>query len=157
MKKILILLAVAVLFVPGCESFWGKGGQSQTSNTRTETPNTMFYTFPDIPVPKELSFERDRSFIYETAGLKTGVLVLTGNVDLSSLENYFKVNMVKSGWKYLNSYKYGSVILNFLKEDRASTIRITRETFTTQSEIWVGPIEKGSSPPMTTPKTYDLR
>ena len=64
-----------------------------------------------------------------------------------SLENYFKVNMVKNGWRFVNSYKYGTTILNFIKEDRASNIRATRETFTTQVEIWVGPVDRAAPAP----------
>ena len=51
--------------------------------------------------------------------------------------------MAKNGWRFVNSYKYDNVILNFLKEDKASNIRITRDAFSTEVEIWVGPVDKG--------------
>ncbi len=149
MNKGIAIIAVLFLLVTGCSYFRGSTGtgpSDQGSRSRIESPNAVFHTFPDIPIPKELKLVTDRSFIYETPGMKVGVLLLSGNVDVSSLENYFKVSMVKNGWRFVNSYKYGDTILNFVKEERASNIRIGREAFTTQVEIWVGPTEKGGSP-----------
>ena len=72
--------------------------------------------------------------------MPAGALVLSGNVDVGNLDNYFKINMAKNGWRFMNSCKYGSLILNFIKEDRTSNIRATREAFTTQVEMWIGPV-----------------
>ncbi len=144
MKKWVVVLAAALLFMGGCATSRQVTVQEQKGTSKNEVSNTVFYTFPDIPVPKELDFQREKSFIYETPNVKAGVLVLTGNVDVGSLETYFKVNMVKNGWRFVNSYKYGDMILNFIKEDRASNIRTKRETFTTQVEIWVGPVDRAA-------------
>ncbi len=143
MKKWMVVLAGALLFVGGCATSH-KSVVQETGGSQNEAANAVFYTFPDIPVPKELSFQRGKSFIYETPNVKAGVLVLTGNVDVGDLENYFKINMVRNGWRFLNSYKYGDMILNFTKEDRTSNIRATREAFTTQVEIWVGPVDRSA-------------
>ena len=93
-------------------------------------------------MPRELNLLREKSFVYETPSVKAGVLVLSGNVDVPSLETYFRTNMAKNGWRLINSYKYGDMILNFMKEDRASNIRTSRDAFTTQVEIWVGPVDR---------------
>lgn len=146
MLKGMIALVGLLFFVGGCAYFQKSGTSDQSAKQRTETPNVVFYTFPDIPVPKELTLVREKSFIYETPSVKAGVLLLTGNVDIASLEGYFKTNMAKNGWRFVNSYKYNDVILNFLKEDKASNIRATRDTFTTQVEIWVGPVDKSGQP-----------
>jgi hypothetical protein len=55
--------------------------------------------------------------------------------------------MVKNGWRFVNSYQYKDLILNFVKEDKSSNIRATREAFTTQVEIWVGPLDKTDRQP----------
>jgi len=146
MKKWMIVLTAALVFIVGCATSRQATVQEQKAASQHEVSNTAFYTFPDIPVPKELTFQRERSFIYETPSVKAGVLVLSGNIDIGSLENYFKINMVKNGWRFTNSYKYGDLILNFVKEDRASSIRATKESFSTQVEIWVGPVDKAAPP-----------
>jgi PBP1b-binding outer membrane lipoprotein LpoB len=150
MKKGMVVLIAWLLFMGGCAAPRHAVVEEQTAQTATpqdEGSNMIFYTFPDIPVPKELTLQRGKSFIYETPNVKAGVLVLSGNVDIDSLENYFKVNMVKNGWRFVNSYKYGTTILNFIKEDRASNIRATKESFTTRVEIWVGPVDKAAPAP----------
>jgi hypothetical protein len=146
MMKGTVTLLAFLLFASGCAYFQKSSTPDQAAKPKTETPNVVFYTFPDIPVPKELALVRERSFIYETPSVKAGVLVLTGNVEMPSLESYFRANMAKNGWRFLNSYKYNDMILNFLKDDKASTIRATRDTFTTQVEIWVGPVERNGQP-----------
>ena len=146
MRKGTLVLAAMLLFVLGCAARQ-PAGQDPSSVVKGEAPNVVFYTFPDIPVPKELDLQREKSFIYETPTVKAGVLVLSGNIDVASLETYFKVNMAKNGWRFINSYKYRDVILNFMKDDRASNIRMSRDAFTTQVEIWVGPVDRAPQAP----------
>ena len=143
MKKCALLILLVLLLATGC-STWNKltGQEEQQSTSKGEAPNVSYYSFPDIPMPKELELVRDKSFVYETANLRTGVLVLKGNIDIDSLEQYFKTNMAKNGWKFMNGFKYATVILNYTKEDKAAHIRISRETWSTWVEVWVGPLDK---------------
>jgi len=150
MKRHAVLVLAVLLLLAGC-STWNKlTGQEEQPATKSEAPNVTYYTFPDIPVPKELELVRDKSFVYETANVRTGLLVLKGNVDINSLEQYFRTNMAKNGWNFLNGFKYATVILNYTKESKAAHIRISRESFSTWVEIWVGPLDKpmgmGASP-----------
>ena len=143
MKKWAVLVLVVLLLATGC-STWNRltGQEEQQPLSKTEAPNVAYYSFPDIPVPKELDLVRDKSFVYETSNVRTGLLVLKGNVDINSLEQYFRTNMAKNGWRFINGFKYATVILNYMKEDRAAHIRISRETWSTWVEIWVGPLDK---------------
>jgi len=143
MKKWAVLVLVVLLLATGC-STWNRltGQEEQQPLSKTDAPNVAYYSFPDIPVPKELELVRDKSFVYETANVRTGLLVLKGNVDINSLEQYFRTNMAKNGWRFINGFKYATVILNYMKEDRAAHIRISRETWSTWVEIWVGPLDK---------------
>ncbi|HVN22372.1 MAG TPA: hypothetical protein VMT71_00270 [Syntrophorhabdales bacterium] len=151
MKKCAVLI-LAVLLLAGCASTWNKitGQEDKQSMPKNEAPNVTYYSFPDIPIPTELELVRDKSFVYETSNLKTGVLVLKGNLDINSLEQYFKTNMAKNNWKFMNGFKYATVILNYTKDDKAAHIRISRETWSTYVEVWVGPLDK---PMMMSPTT----
>ena len=146
MRTLTIILCLALIgTLSGCALF-----QPQKSNVdsnlqpRQEGPNQVFYGFPDIPIPNEVSMVNDRSFVYETSGLKSGVLSFTGNVDVQSLENYFKVNMPKNGWRYLNSFRYKDILMNYIKDDRTCTIKISRGVMLSDLELWVGQIDKSS-------------
>lgn len=142
MKKWAVLVLVVLLLVTGCATSKPPSGQEEQPAPKGEAPNVAYYTFPDIPVPKELELIRDRSFVYETPNLRTGVLVLSGNVDTDSLEQYFRTNMAKNGWRFISNFKYATVILNYMKDDKAALIRISRENLSTWVEIWVGPLDK---------------
>lgn len=146
MTKGLVLLTAAValcVFASGCSTFKQWTGQQEVQKPKEEGPNQVFYGFPDIPAPKEMTLARDKTFIYEAPNIKAGVLVLTGNVEMPSLENYFRIFMPKNGWRFVNSYKYGDTIMNFTKEDRSAIVRIfSTPLFSTQAEIWVGPLNR---------------
>lgn len=145
-KGLTVALAGLLFVTSGCTYFQklNKPAADQRPRFGTEAPNKVIYSFPDVPVPKELSLVRERSFIYETPSTKVGVLFLSGNVDVGSLENYFRVSMPKNGWRFVNSFKYGDTMLNFVKEERSTNLRIRRDAFTTEVEIWVGPIDRGA-------------
>ena len=151
MRKILVV-AIAVLLaasvLSGCSTFGTTSGKDDTSKPKTDLPNQAFYGFPDVPVPKELTFAPNKSFVYETQSMKVGVLVLSGNVELQSLEDYFKVNMPKNGWRFVNNFRFrGDIAMNFTKDDKTANIKMSRDSFTAEVEIWVGPaaaLDKGS-------------
>jgi hypothetical protein len=144
MKKIIILSCVMLLLCSGCTLFQKYNLSSGPSEPKQEGLNQVFYGFPDVPTPQELNLISDRSFVYETSALKTGVLFLSGNVEIQSLENYFKINMPKNGWRYVNNIRYRNIILNYVKDDKMCNIRISKDTFSADVEIWVGPVEKGT-------------
>lgn len=139
MKKGFVLFVMMLFIVSGCAYFNKGTAKEEPAPPKFEQLNQAYYGFPDVPVPKELRLINEKSFIYETTNLRAGVLVLRGNVDLQSLENYFKINMIKNGWKFVNSFKFKDVALNFTKEDKTCNIKMTKESFDAEVEIWVGP------------------
>ena len=143
MRPLALWAAAAVLFLSGCAAF---RQQEPTQQTDQVQANQTYYGFTDVSVPQELELVRDRTFVYEAGTLKAGVLVFKGNVELSSLESYFKANMARSGWRLINTFRYKDVALNFAKEDRTCNIKMSRSSFTTEVEIWVGPTGKETGP-----------
>lgn len=137
--SIFLMLSMLVLTLGACALSQTSSVKDGTIQSKEPIPNQTFYGFADIPVPRELNLDNQRSFIYETTTLRVGVIVLSGNVDMDSLETYFKVNMAKNGWRFVNSFKFKDIALNFIKDDRTCNIRMSRDSFTTEVEIWVGP------------------
>lgn len=142
MKKGLVLLILALFVFSGCALFNKSTKDSKESTQKSETINQVFYGFPDVPIPKELTYLSEKSFVFETPSVKAGIMVFEGNVDIQSLENYFRVYLPKNGWKFINSYRYKDVILNFIKEGKTCNIKMTRAPFNSEIEIWVGPADK---------------
>jgi hypothetical protein len=153
MRKATIMLLILAFAVAGC----GALRKQEPAQPQMEMLNQAFYGFPDVPVPKELEFVRDKSFIYETPGLKAGVLVFSGNVDMQSLADYFTANMTRNGWKAVNVFRHRDVLMNYTKDGRTCQIRMTRSTFNTEVEIWVGPAGKESPAGRDAPARTDGR
>ncbi|MCX7965179.1 MAG: hypothetical protein N2596_00940 [Syntrophorhabdaceae bacterium] len=145
MKKTWIFLFLALFIFSGCAWFNKTTPDGKKATQKSETVNQVFYGFPDVPVPKELNYLSEKSFVFETPNVKAGIMVFDGNVDMQSLENYFRIYLPKNGWKFVNSYRYKDVILNFVKEGKTCNIKMTRGAFNTEVEIWVGPADKTTS------------
>jgi len=147
MRKIVVVLCMVALFTSGCAYFQKPAKSSSPQPGQQDVLNQTFYGFPDVPVPSELKFVKEKSFIYETSNLRVGVMYLNGNVELQSLEDYFKINMIKNGWRFINSFKFKEVSMNFLKDDKTCNIKMVRDSFNAEVEIWVGPassLDKGA-------------
>lgn len=145
MRKIIALSLVMLLSLSACAYFQQNSAKSNaTPPPKDGVPNQVFYGFPDLPLPKELKYVSEKSFIYETPSFRAGVLFFSGNVDIQSLENYFKLNMAKNGWQHINSFRYKDTVLNYVKGDRTCNIKMSPGSFSSDIEIWIGPADKGS-------------
>jgi hypothetical protein len=78
--------------------------------------------FPDLLIPSELSWDREKSMIVRTDSFAGGVLHYAGRVDIASLADFFTNNMGKSGWKLAGSAKYRNILLAFIKPNKTCTI-----------------------------------
>jgi len=137
-----IILFLVALMLPG-----GLMAQKEeASSAPDKKARASYYDFEDILIPSELGLDKKNSFVYATSRSKVGILVFEGRVEPSSLATFFQNNMQKDGWSLLSSFKYRQYLLTFLKEDRACVITINEKSFTTTTEVRVGPIEQGSVP-----------
>ncbi len=146
MKKLIIICFVLSLICVGCAAFQQQPASDTPPPAKTQGFNQQFYGFPDVPVPKEVEIINERSFVYETSSFKAGVIIFSGNVDPASLETYFKINMPKNGWRYVNSFRYKDIVFNYVKDDKTCNIKISRGAFKTELEVWVGPADRGAKP-----------
>ena len=86
MRRFLILSA-AVVALAACAS----------------TPPKVQSEFEDIPVPKGLAADIDRSTIIESPTVKAARLFYKGRVEPSSLATAFRTTLEANGWKHLSS------------------------------------------------------
>ncbi len=99
----------------------------------------IYYDFGDVRVPEELKVDNKASFVYRSAGLSAGVLVLEGRVELNSLIAFFEAGMANDKWDLLSLFKSPRTMMLFKKEKRWCVINITETLSTTLVEIWVAP------------------
>lgn len=109
------------------------------NETKHSETTSYYYDFDDILVPRAMTLQNQKSFIFETPKVKGGLLTFTGRVDAMSLATFFVNNMLKDGWKLSSSLKFHRTVLVFNKPDKDCVITIKDGRFTTHLEILIAP------------------
>ncbi|PCI42524.1 MAG: hypothetical protein COB41_09660 [Proteobacteria bacterium] len=116
--------------------------QAQSSSKNTTPMIVMVPEFDDIPVPAKLSRDADRSFVYEAPGVTMGVIIYTGYVKGDSLAKFFRNEMPKYEWQFLNAFSEGDkYLISFIKSDKSCMISVEESTLSTRVTIKVGPTQ----------------
>jgi hypothetical protein len=114
--------------------------QSAGSIKNSDRSDSRYYDFEDVKIPNELKLDEKKSNVYKSPEVKSGFLKLDGYVEVKSLLNFFKTNMVKDGWKLKADFKRPpQIILLFEKKDKRSLFFIEDATMNTHVEIWMIP------------------
>ena len=87
MRRLLVLSAT-VLALTACAS---------------TPPRPQRSEFEDIPVPKGLAVDLDRSTIIESPNVKAARLFYKGRIEPDSLSVAFRTTLEANGWKHLSS------------------------------------------------------
>jgi len=148
-KRIRVLLGVVLhvlifVFISGCatQTLSEKVTpleESQQSKETEEASISLYYDFKDVPVPKELKLQKEKSFVFRTNEFSTGILTFSGRVEPDSLISYFIKKMPDDAWSFLSSLKSTKNILFFYKENRFCIITIISKAFSTDLEILITP------------------
>ncbi len=146
-KRILTVVGILIafsLFLFGCagSSVLNSTGPASHSTSPIKNENLpQYYDFGDVLVPAALKADDKSTYIVQTSGFATGILVLNGRVKRNSLISFFQTNMEKDNWKAISSFKSPrtSTFLLFKKTNRWCVISITERDFNTHVEIGVAP------------------
>lgn len=131
------IIAVLFLMFIGCTTLSENKGGPEYDDKGFAPPT--YFDFGDVRIPEELKVDKDSTFVYRTAGLSAGVLVLEGRVELYSLITFFENSMATDNWTFISSFKSPRTIMLFQKESRWCVINITEKLSNTLVEIWVSP------------------
>ena len=139
---ILVLLLTLCLGLGwmGCTSTLKRG--SEDPSKVQDMGVGKYYFFDDVLIPKELNYQPDESFVYETPEFKAGTLVFSKWwLDSATVADFFAYYMEKDNWKLLNSFRGSESILNFSKPEKTCTIKIVEKWYgSVEVEIRVGPL-----------------
>lgn len=141
---VLVGIGAAVLMGSGCAGtkMTSASGAPSVSAAPAEIENPpRYYDFTDILVPGDLKVEDKSTYVVQTAGFATGILVLEGRIKRNELISFFQTNMAKDNWKALSIFKSPrtSTFLLFKKTNRWCIISISPGDFYTRVEIGVSP------------------
>jgi hypothetical protein len=140
---------VTFSLMTGCSTI--SGNQTNSSQNKQQSadgdddPTTIYYDFDDVVVPRELKVRRDKTFIYESAGLKAGLLSLKGRVDTTSLIDFFEINMKKDNWRLVSLIKTPATLMLYHKNNRLCVIEVDEDNYNTYTRIWLAPVSSSMS------------
>ena len=82
----------------------------------------------------------DKTVIFGEGDRFTGVLYLVHDAPAEEIVEFYRVEMRDDGWMELAIVRSDFILMNFDKEDRFATIKVTRKVFdNSSSEVTIGP------------------
>ena len=85
--------------------------------------------FREVPIPRGLSYDGERSFIYERAGLEVGEAVYTTRHSVNDLVEFFVRECAAAGWSLANRVQGRGAELAFERSNRELRIVIRDRGF----------------------------
>ena len=96
--------------------------------------------FEDIPIPRGLTFQSDRSTIIESPTVKAARLVYRGRLELQSLAVAWRTTLEANGWRHVSStsvQEYG-ITQVYEKAGTSLAVRLWEGWIFTYAELTVG-------------------
>jgi hypothetical protein len=99
------------------------------SGCATTAPRPVRSEFEDIPVPKGLNFQPDRSIVIESPSVKAARLVYRGRIQPDSLASAMRTTLEANGWRAVSSTAGGGQVATQVFEKAGNSLQV---------QIWEG-------------------
>ncbi len=148
LSKYLLILLLA-LPLAGCATTGSSDSdlialeEEEAFNPPGLAPTTKKVRFADIAVPSGFKLIKDRSFVFQTEGVRVALLKYVGRAKTQNLLEFYKEQMPLYNWELLNVVEYGRIILNFERGKQSCIINIESRGIKKIVTISVAP--KGTS------------
>jgi len=130
-KRKWIGIIVCLALTVGCAGLSNKKSTSPTVSAK-EKRSIIQRLANDIPLYPKFEYQPDKSFFYESNGVKAGVMVFEGKAKVGELVKFYKNEMPAYGWNLESAYEYGkNALLDFETPEKNCQISIHEETFKT--------------------------
>lgn len=142
----LTLVAGALLLMAGCSVVKGTEtapAPGTAAAMARSDKGPVYYDFGDVLLPRELTINKEDSFVFSTPNMTAGVLSLSGRVEVNSLITFFENKMPADGWHMISAFKAPHTMMLFKKQTRWCVISITEGQLSTTAQIWVSPTIEG--------------
>ena len=124
-------LTMILMVLAACQSI--DKGDTKKVEAQKRLPDVR--EFEDVLVPRDMTVDRDASFVYSGAGQPIGLLRMSGRVDAISLIRFFKTNLTNDGWQMVSELRAPQSFLMYQKAKRMCVILIEDGTFQTFSDV----------------------
>ena len=93
-----------------------------------------------IPMPDNSKYLVNKTVIFGEGNKFSGILYLQHEEPADDIVAFYRKNMISDGWSEIGIVRSRFILVNFEKEHRFATIKVTREMFEkSDSEITIGP------------------
>ncbi|MCM8800635.1 MAG: hypothetical protein NC912_01255 [Candidatus Omnitrophica bacterium] len=131
------MILFVIFNIGGCTTV-SKKDASLISSTNPLEPSAML-KFTDIPYPSGFTLIPNESYVFETAGVRVGLLKYQGKADVERIINFYKEQMLMYDWHLLNVVEYGQRLMNFERENETCIINILPKGRLITISILLGP------------------
>ena len=135
----LIFVSISCLFIialSGCAAFPKRDTQSINPALLEPAP---LLKFADIPYPTGFKILSKNSYVFESAGVRVGLLKYQGKANIDQVINFYKEQMPMYNWNLLNIIEYGDRLMNFDREHESCIISLLPKGKATIITISLGP------------------
>jgi hypothetical protein len=146
MKKNIIAVLVIGLLSYWVMGLYGCAGLSKKDTLPREEAllePQVALKFSDVPAPVGFKLLAGDSYIFESAGIRVGMLKYQGKADVEQVVNFYKDQMSLYNWNLLNTIEYGERLLNLERENETCIIRILAKGNNITVSIAIGPKSGG--------------
>lgn len=109
---------------------------------------TYYDIFPDVPLPRDMKVDKDKTYQSPNDLPGTGFIMLTGNVDVNSLLTAQAMTLTKDGWTVTGFFRYQYGAVTAEKGDRVCVVSVGESLTVSYMMIWVTPKMNGFSAPL---------
>ena len=95
-----------------------------TAGCASAPPKAVRSEFEDIPVPKGLSYQPDKSTIIESPTVKAARLVYRGRLEAESLGLALRTTLEANGWRHVSSTAVASHGMTQVYEKSGSSLEV---------------------------------
>jgi hypothetical protein len=100
-----------------------------TTGCASAPPRAVKSEFEDIPVPKGINFQPDRSIVIETPSVKAARLVYRGRIQPDSLATAVRTTLEANGWRSVSNTTGGGQIATQVYEKSGTSLQV---------QVWEG-------------------
>lgn len=139
MKKILlsVFLCSCTLALFGCVTATTSGKNTSKESAPLEPQAAL--RFLDVPIPLGFKALNEKSYSFETSGVRVGVLKYQGKANPDLVVSFYKEQMPMYNWNLLNIIEYGNRLLNFDRENETCVIELAIQGSSVTITISLGP------------------
>jgi len=124
------LIVILAFLLTGCAAINSTDTDlDETEEQEAFTPPSLAPTaarlrFSDLPVPSGFKLIQDKSFIFQTEGVRVALLKYAGRAKVQDLLDFYKEQMILYNWELLNVVEYDRTVLNFERGKQTCIVTI---------------------------------